>query len=301
MQRRHHEGAERADPGRFHRCCRTGKEGCEHYEDQGDRGAHLAQQRKLLAKADALFFRDRRPEFRVHIAADRNIEDVKPREHQPRDHRADEQLAHRLLGHHRIDDGKDRGRDQDPERAPGHDRAHGDLGIVFSLQHGRQRDDAHGDDRRTDHAHHRRKDGGGDDRCRGQPAAQAPEELVDHIEHVLDDPGAFQHRRHEDEERDGRKLVISHQREDAAWHDVERVHVSQDEEKHHRKPAGDEGKRQAGHEQDEQRAEHDEGEPPDADFKPHFQPSSPGSARWRHPSSFRKCPAGSAGRRRSRW
>src|SRR3546814_6638861 len=71
----------------------------------------------LLDQADPLLHRQRRAKLGVDVAAYRHVEDVKPREQQPRQEAAQEQLADRLLRHHGKQDGEDRGRDQDAERA----------------------------------------------------------------------------------------------------------------------------------------------------------------------------------------
>ncbi len=137
--------------------------------------------------------------------------------------------------------------------------------VVVALQHGGQGDDAHGDDGGGDDADHGGEDRRGDDRGRGETAAHSAEPLVDDVEHLVDQAGPLQHRGHEDEQRNGRELVVGHRREDAPRDDIQHVLIADQVHEHHRQAAGDEGQRHAGHQEDQQRPEHDDGEPADRD------------------------------------
>jgi hypothetical protein len=57
---------------------------------------------------------------------------------------------------------------------------------------------------------------------------------------------------HEDEERNGRELVVRHEGEDARGEDVEHLRIAEEIEEQDPEPARDERQRQPGHEQDHQ-------------------------------------------------
>ena len=263
-------GAERADARRLDRCGDAAEEQAQDEEDQKDRRDQIQQQAQLLAQVDPLFLGQRRAEARVDPRAQDDIADIHAGQHQARHHRAQIEPAHRLLRHHGVENGQDGRRDEDAEGAAGHDRAEGDLVVVIAPQHGRQGDDAHGYHRGADHPHHGRQNGGRDDGGRRQAAPQATHPLVDDVEHLLDQPGAFEHRGHEDEERDGRQVGVGHQGIDAYGDDVDHGRAADQINEDDPQSADHERHRQAHHQQQGQGAEHEERQMADADVGQHL-------------------------------
>ena len=106
---------------------------------------------------------------------------------------ADEQLADGLLGDDGEENRQNRGWNQYTERAARQVGTTGNRRVIHPLDHRWQGDHPHGDFRRADDAAHRGEDGGCDNRAHRQAAAQGTEDLVDHVEQFLDDPGPLEH------------------------------------------------------------------------------------------------------------
>ncbi len=151
-----------------------------------------------------------------------------------------------------IKDRKDRWRNENPQRASRHDRAECDLLIVVAFEHCWQSDDAHGYHGCADHPDHRRQDGGGENGRRGEAAAQAAHPFVDDVKHFLDQTGTFEHRSHEDEQRDGGEIRVGHQGENPRRDDVHHGLAADQINVHDPQTTDDESHRQACHQQQRQ-------------------------------------------------
>jgi hypothetical protein len=120
---------------------------------------------------------------------------------------------------------RDRGRDDLAERAGGTDRAGGELGVVAGLEHGRQREEAHGDDGGADDAG-RGGEQRADDGDRDGEAAPDPGEQHAHgLQELIGDAGPLQHHPHEDEERDRDQHLVDHGAEVARRQPAEEAEV----------------------------------------------------------------------------
>ena len=97
----------------------------------------------------------------------------------------------------------DGGRDDLSQRARRCDRAGCQARIIAALEHGRQGEQAHGDDGGADNAGRSGQQGAHDHNGNAQAAAHRSEECTHGLEQFFGDLGLFQHHAHEDEERDG--------------------------------------------------------------------------------------------------
>ena len=186
-----------------------------------------------------------------------------------------------------------------PSVPPASSEPQASFGIVVAPQHRRQRDHAHRDLGGADHADHRREHRARDDRRRREAALERAQPLVDDVEQLLDDPGLLQHRRHEDEQRHGRELVVGHEREDARRQHVQHRGVAEHEQEDDGEAAGAERHRQAEHQQ-QRRGE------PNSSRVSHSMPISRPMAQASLPrddqdvlDQLARCPAAAAARRRS--
>ena len=161
-----------------------------------------------------------------------------------------------MLGHHRIQNGKDRGRNKNAQRTASHDGSNRDLVVVATLEHRRQCNDAHGYNRSTDHPDHSSQKSGGQYGCRCQTAAKPAHPFVDHAEHFLDQAGTFQHGRHENKQGNRGQIGVGHHREDSAGYDVQHHRVTHQIDEQNPEAARHEGQRQAHHQSHEKRAKH---------------------------------------------
>ena len=113
-----------------------------------------------------------------------------------------EQVGHAGLRHQRVDDHRDRRRDDDAERAARHDRAERELQVVAGLAHRRvhhRADGQHRDDRRAgDRGECRARQDAGDRKATGQRLGQCGEDA----DQSLRDRAARHHVAAQDEQRD---------------------------------------------------------------------------------------------------
>ena len=129
-----------------------------------------------------------------------------------------------------------RGRHDLRQRRGRRDGAGGEPRIVAVPQHGRQRDQADGDDGRADHAGGGGEQHADDDDGKGEPAAQAAEQPAHALEQLLGDARLLEHHAHEDEHRDGQKHLVGHDAENALRQRAE------DAETHHAEHVAEHGK-----------------------------------------------------------
>ncbi len=211
----------------------------------------------------------------VDVAADRDVEDVKPRQHESRQEGPGVELADGGVVHHPVDDEHDARGDQDPQGAAGQDAAQGHQLVVLAVEHLGQGDHAHGHLGGPHDAGHGRHHRAGGDRRRGDAALEPAQPVVDHHVDVLDDPAPFEDVRHQDEQRDGVQQVVGHQAEDPGRDDVDGLRPLEDRREDDAHEPGGEGHRQA-HEHDKHHAAEDEyGNP----FNAHLN-SLPVKAMW---------------------
>src|SRR5690606_19502421 len=259
----HQNGAERTDTGGINRRSNAPEEQAKHQEHQNKRGNQVFQKQELVLQADAFLLGNGRPEFGVQLRPNPDIEHIQAGQQKARNHRAQIQFTHRLLGHHGIEDRQNRRRNENPQSTARHDGAEGDLVVVTPFEHGRQSNDPHGHDRRTDTPDHGRKNSGGDNSGNGQTTANTAHPFIDDVEHLLDQPGPFQHRRHEDEQRDSGQIRVCHHREDAAGDDVQHQRIPHQINEGNPQTTGNKRQWQAHHQGHQQGAEHQVGERPD--------------------------------------
>jgi hypothetical protein len=258
-------------------------------EDRAEHGRDERQRRNesdddLAQKVLLLRFGDGRggTGFRVEDRLDDHPAEIERDEQEPGEQRPREEIAHGdrcgsevALGHlhlgvdarqHVAHEDQHRGRRDDlTERARRADDAGGELGVVAGAHHGRKRDQAHGDDRRADHARRGRKQGADDDDGDSETAAQVSEELAHRQEQLLGDLGPLEHHAHEDEERHRDQHLVGHEADVAPCQRTEiggvehtQPHAGQPE---HQRHAGEgEGHREAQHEEADDAEEHQPGE-----------------------------------------
>jgi hypothetical protein len=156
------------------------------------------------------------------IGDDDDPEHEEAGQHDPGDDRPEEEVADRHPDLVAEDHQDDRRRDDLAQRARGGDHPRGERLVVAVLQHDRQREDAHRDDRRPDDPGRRREQRAHRDHRDRQAAPQRPEEHAHRLEQLLGQARLLEHDPHEDEERDGHEGVVVHDRpEDPLREDVE--------------------------------------------------------------------------------
>ena len=144
------------------------------------------------------------------------------------------------------------------------DRAGDDADVVSRAQHRRHRDQAHEGDDRAHDAGGRCEDRAGRERRDGQGAGQARQRQVQAVEQALDEVRALHHVAHEHEQRDGDQHVVGHHRVGALDHQVERLLPGDtgvdagigDEGEEDTHAHQGEGGREAQHDRDDDRREH---------------------------------------------
>src|SRR5437870_1911868 len=112
------------------------------------------------------------------------------------------EVADRGFGHHAVDDHRDRGRNEDPQRPARGQGAADEGAAVAALLHFGDRDHADGRRRRHAGAGDRREDRAGEDAGDGKPARQEADPARDGREEPPADARVEKDRAHEDEERD---------------------------------------------------------------------------------------------------
>ena len=176
----------------------------------------------------------RRHERRFQERRNHQVADIQQYQHEPGYERTGKQIAHRhglrrknphgqlrLLVSRRQyvaeHDEHDRGRDDLSERARSANGAGRDFRRVAAAQHGRQGQEPHRHDRRSDYAragsqqHAHQRDGD------TETAAQAAEQTRQRIEELLGNACAFERYPHEDEQRHGNQRFVAHDAEDTVW------------------------------------------------------------------------------------
>ena len=177
----------------------------------------FSEQPHLLAHWQvALLGRGRRSKLWGDPAADDDVAAIGGGQQQPRHDACHIELADGNAGGQAIKDENDTGRNERGKASAGTDAAKCDPLVVAAAQHRRQGNHAHGDDLRTDHAHHRCHQRAGKDHRNRQAAGYGAEPNVHGAEDGVRNAGALQDACHENKQRHGHEDVVAHQREDAA-------------------------------------------------------------------------------------
>ena len=187
--------ADGADRGCFRRRRDAGEDGAQHRDDQhygrDQRAGDLHGDLAVRAALDQFVARDRRRGFGPEPRDEHLVEDIHADQGEAGEQRAREQVADRhgvrgeiaelalrfLVGVRNLvaqHDEDERGRDDLAERAGGADRPAGERGAVAAPEHGRQREQPHGHDRRADDAGRggEQRADHADPRCRGRRASR---------------------------------------------------------------------------------------------------------------------------------
>ena len=143
-------------------------------------------------------------------AANRDVDDENHGEQNSRQDAAGKQPPDGLAGQGGVENHGDAGGDQNPQRAPAGDAAHGDDFVVPAAEHGRQGDDAHGHGGGGADAGHGGKDGADEDGADGQAPVYGAHPAVHHRVKLIGHPGPLQDHGHEHEKRDGQKGEFPH-------------------------------------------------------------------------------------------
>jgi hypothetical protein len=173
-------------------------------KEDGDHGPDLFRARQHFAGRGLLRLGRI---FRLHADVDRDRDDVADRSDDPRNERGGEQLGDVLLREDRIDDERDRRRDEDAKRAAGGERSRGEPTRIVIAPHLRQRNlrDRRGrSDRRSRHRAERRA------REHGGHRHAAPEVTDQCVREAEECPGEATLGRelpHEQEQRDDGQVV----------------------------------------------------------------------------------------------
>jgi len=238
---------------------REGQAQPERDDEQHGERAHSAAAVVLVdrARTGRQRRRGRRPEGRDQ----RDVADVHRHQHEAGDERALVHVADaaaELVGH---DDQHQRRRDDLRERSRGGDRTGGQAPVVAVAQHDGQRDQAHRDHRRGDHAGGRRQHRTDEHDGVREAAADRAEELADRVEQVLGHAAAFEDQPHEREEGNGEQRLVRHDAEDAQRQRLEQQRRQQpefDADRPEGEAAGGERERDriAEEQEDDERAEH---------------------------------------------
>jgi hypothetical protein len=164
----------------------------------------------------------RRP-VRAQLGHDDDVQHVQAGQHQAGEEGARVELHHRHAGGRAIDDEHDRRRDQDAQTAARRDDPGRQTYVVAGAQHGRQCQQAHQRDHRTDDAGGRGEDGAGHQRGDGQRTRQPCHGQMQALEQLLDQVGALDQIAHEHEQGNRNEHVVGHDRKRALHHQVERL------------------------------------------------------------------------------
>ena len=129
--------------------------------------------------------------------------------------------------------------------------------VVAVAQHDGQRDQAHRDHRRRDHAGGRRQQRADEDHRQGQAAAHRAEHLADGFQQILGHAAALEDDAHEREERDRQQRVVLHdaeypQRQGLEQRRPEQAGLHADEAESQAGGRQAEGDRKAGEQEDKQ-------------------------------------------------
>ena len=156
-----------------------------------------------------------------------------------------------------ADEHQDDTRRYDLTQGPGsRHRAGGQLLLIAAPQHGRHRQQAHGDHRGADNSRRCTEQGADHNDGYGQPAAQTAEQKTHGVEQFLGQAGALQHDAHENEQGNGDQGDVGHHAPDPQGQQVEERPTEADQAEHQGGPHQGEGDREAGHQHNRQRQEH---------------------------------------------
>src|SRR6478735_5567726 len=190
VDRRQHDGADRAHGAGFGRRGKSHHHGAEHDEDQhgGGDDAHQALLPQRPAGQRARLFWHRRHVARLDEAEQEGVAGEQHDLEHRRAPGAEIHVAHRLaelVGQH---DQHQRRRHQLRDGAGGRQHAGDVAHVVAVADHHRHRDQRHGDDLRGDRAGDGAEDEADDDDGIAETAADRAEQLPHRVEHVLGQP-----------------------------------------------------------------------------------------------------------------
>ena len=248
MDRRQHDGADRAHRAGFGRRRKAHHHGAEHDEDQHRRGddAKQAFPPQRPAGQRTRFLRHRRHMLGLDHAEHEGIageqHDLEHRGAPGAEIHVADRLAE-LVGQH---DQHQRRRHQLRDGAGGREHAGDVADVVAVAHHHRHRDHRHRDDLRRHRAGDRAEDEADDDDGIAEAAADRAEQLAHRIQHVFGKTASLEDRAHEGEERDReQQFVGQHAAEDAARNRLQEIQIEKaemDREEAERQP--DRGQRE---------------------------------------------------------
>ena len=259
--------------------------------DERAEGLHLVETGQIVRARLG-----QRRKLGIEARAHQNIDDVEATHDEAGQEGRLEQRLDRGLRGQAVEDEDDRGRDHGAKGTGRADRPDGEILVVAEAQHLGQGDEAEKHDLAADDAAHRRHDDrhhGGHDR---DAASGAREPHIEALIHVFGDGGAFEQRRHQDEERHRDEDIVGQNAIDALGENAERAGAEIAEQKvgtefqdhgDDGQEAGSKAQRHADGEQREQAEEEDEGDRSDvhrrrpSEFERQVPGQGPGAVRGR--------------------
>jgi hypothetical protein len=259
----HHQGqgAGGAHPRHFRGRAPAVVEGDHHHGDQHDEGQQARQRLEPLAPGEKLGLE----QFARRAALARRLLLARGGEHHPQgedrgeqdagDDAGDEQLADRLLGDDAVDDQRQRGRDEDAQRAAGGDEAGGQFLRVAALPHLRDAHAAHGGAGGRAGAAHGGEHRAAEDVGHAEAAGQLVEPAMRRLVEVRRRPRLADRRAHQDEQRDGEQGEVVQLAVERLGDVLQVARRHEEEHEAERHAAQREGDRHAGEQQQQRRAE----------------------------------------------